>query len=256
MGAESLIGMGIGLIGAIGGLFGNKKANKQLAALQAQDPNYATSTAGIANKQLADSRLGLAQSLLNAKMPGSSTIEHGIYGNAANQQGVIERNATSGAQALALGAANVGDANNAFRQEGLDQNNYYQQNLNNLNQAQEGVMNENNADYNDQLRQYGDKVQIQGAINKNRQNTWGSIANLGFGTADFAANGGFDGIGGAFKFVEAVVNFATSEFIAIDTEGESTPCEIICFALSLRVANLFIIYGSSSVPVRYFLGSK
>lgn len=191
-----LAGLGVGLIGAIGGLFGNGKANRELRKLQAQDPNYATSEAGIANHGLADSRLALAQTILNSKMPGSASIERGIYANAANQQGNIARNATSGAQALALGAANEGQANNAFRQEGLDQANYYRGNLQNLNEAQQGMINENQNDYNDQLRQYGDKVQIQGAINKNRQNTWNSIANLGFGVADFASNSGMGGKGG------------------------------------------------------------
>ncbi len=31
-------------------------------------------------------------------------------------------------------------------------------------------------------------------MNENRQNTWGDISSLGFGLADFAQSGGFEGV--------------------------------------------------------------
>lgn len=190
---SSAIGLGVGVIGSIGRLFGNAKANRELRALQASDPNYATSSAGIANNKLASGRLGLAQTLLNAKMPGSQTIERGIQSSQSNTVGNFRRGATDSSQFLLGAAGTEGIANDAYEKEGLMQNDYYQQNLKNLNGAQEGMINENNKGFEDDLRRYSDKVQIGGAINQNRQNSWGSLSNLGFGMADFSANGGFGG---------------------------------------------------------------
>lgn len=191
-----IAGLGLGLIGTIGKLFGAGKANKRLKALQQQDPNYATSQAGIANQGLAGQRLGLAQTLLNSKMPGSSTIERGIYGNQANQFANINRNATDSSQALALGAATQGQTNSAFNQLGVENSQNYQQNLQNLNSAEQGSMNENDKVFADQQRRFGDQAQIQGQINQNNQNVWGSIADGGFSLANAGMNGGFSGLFG------------------------------------------------------------
>lgn len=191
-----LPGMALGVIGSIGQLFGNAKANKELRNLQGQDPNYATSAAGIQNNQVAQGRYGLAQTLLNSRMPGTSTLENDIYGNQSNTVAGANRNATNSAQALAVGAGAQGQTNQAFNQLGQEQNQYFQQNLQNYNQAGEGVINEGDKAFGDQQRRFGDQVQIQGAINKNRQNTWGSIANGGFALADFGMNGGFSNLFG------------------------------------------------------------
>lgn len=181
--AVAVGGIGLGLVGTVGKMFGNAKANKTLGQLKGQIPTYASSP-------YAAQRLALANTMLNAKMPGSSTIERGIYGNQANQMANINRNATDSSQALALGAATQGATNQAFEQEGLDQNQYHQQALNNLTGAQEGMINEGDKVYQSQQTKFGDLAQIEGAQNQNTQNTWGSIANLGFGMADLGVNGG------------------------------------------------------------------
>ena len=190
---SSAVGIGLGLVGSIGKMFGNAKANRELRTLQANDPNYATSSAGMANNKLASGRLGLAQTLLNARMPGAQTIERNIYGTQANTTAGINRNATDSATALALQGGVQGQTNQAFNQLGLEEKNNYQQNYQNLVGAQEGMMNENDRAYQDQVRRFGDQAQIGGQINQNRQNTWSSISNLGFGIADIGANGGFGG---------------------------------------------------------------
>lgn len=181
---SSIIGLGTGLIGSIGKMFGNAKANRELRKLQGQIPVYQSSP-------YAQQRLSLAQTMLNAKMPGSATIEQGINTAQQNQLANIGRNATDSSQALLLGAGTQGVADQAYRQEGLDQNAYKQQALQNLTGAQEGMINEGDKVYQSDLNKFGDIAQIQGAMNKNRQDTWGSIANLGFGIADLGMNGGF-----------------------------------------------------------------
>ena len=44
--------------------------------------------------------------------------------------------------------------------------------------------------YQSQPNNFGDLAQIEGAQNQTTQNSWGSIANLGFGMADLGVNGG------------------------------------------------------------------
>ncbi len=181
----TIIGGGIGLIGGIGKLFGAGKANSGLNDLLKQDPTYAANP-------LASQRLGLAQTLLNARQPGAAYNERNIYGNQANQQANIQRNATDGSQALALGAASQATTNQAFGQLNQQEDQGYQQRLSNLNQAQQGEINEGDKVYQDQIRRFGDLAQIRGQQNQNTQNAWGSISNLGFGAMNFGLSGGFN----------------------------------------------------------------
>lgn len=191
-----LPGMALGVIGSIGQLFGNAKANRELRALQASDPNYATSQAGQQNNQIAQGRYGLAETILNSQMPGTAQEQNNILGAQSNVVGNANRTATNSAQALAVGAGAQGQTDQAFNNLALQQADWYKGNLANYNQAGQGVINEGDKRYQDQIRQYGDKAQIQGAINANRQNTWGSIANGGFALSNFGMNGGFSGMFG------------------------------------------------------------
>ncbi len=191
MGAESLlnpIGLGLGLIGSIGKMFGNGKANRELRALEKQNPIYKANP-------LAAQRLALAQTLLNARSPGSMQVERNIYGSAANQNAGIDRNATDANSALLAKTGTFGQELNAFNKLGLNEAEDYQRRYGNLTNAQEGQINEDDKVFGDETRRFQDKLQIGGAINANRQNSWGSLSNLGFGISDFATNGGFGGGG-------------------------------------------------------------
>lgn len=183
----SLIGIGTGLIGSIGKMIGRGKANKQLDELLKKDPAYT------ANPEVAN-RLGLAKTLLNARMPGAAAVERNIYGSQANTNAKVSRNATDSSQALAIAAGVGGQTNQAFQQQGLNEANNYQRNYNNLVGAQEGYINEGDKVFNDQVRRYGDEVSIRGQQNQNRQDNWSEISNLGFGLGDFGMNGGFKGL--------------------------------------------------------------
>src|SRR5215813_4668825 len=121
----SLAGLGIGLVGAIGKLFGRGKANREMNQVLAQDPTYQVNP-------VAKQRLGLAQSLLNSRMPGAANIEKNIYTNQANTISNINKNATDASQALALAANTQGQSNTAFNQLGIEEDQDYQRRLNNL----------------------------------------------------------------------------------------------------------------------------
>lgn len=181
---SSIIGGGIGLIGGIANIFGAGKSNKKLDDLLKQDPTYSANP-------LASQRLGLAQTLLSARMPGAASIERNIYGNQANQMAFINRNATDGSQALAAGAGAQGQTNKAFDQLGTQEAQDYQQRYSNLVGAQQGEINEGDKVYQDQIRRFGDIAQIRGQQNANTQNAWGSLSNLGFGAMNFGLAGGF-----------------------------------------------------------------
>lgn len=190
MGAESFmnpIGMAAGVVGTIGKMFSRAKNNRELEKLLGQDPSYSINP-------LAQQRLGLAQTLLNARMPGSQARENRIFGNQASNQYNVGRTATDASQALLMNATGQGQTNQAFGDLGMDEANYFQQNLNNLTGAQEGMIQEGNKVYEDQVRKYGNKMQIKGAQAENRNNTWSDVANLGFGLSDFGMSGGFDGM--------------------------------------------------------------
>lgn len=180
-----LAGAGLGLVGAIGKIFSRGAANRHLRELQKQDPVYQSSP-------LVAQRLGLANTILNARSPGAATAENNIYTNEANAISNNERGATDASQFLANAGGVQGATNAAFNT--LDQNETadYQRRYGNYVGANEAMVNEGDKVFNDNVRRFDDKAQIQGAQQKNNSNSWSDVSNSGFALADFAANGGFD----------------------------------------------------------------
>lgn len=178
------IGLGVGLLGGIGSLFGSRRANRRLEELNRMNPQYQTNP-------IAQQRMGLAQTLLNARMPGAAAIERNIYGAQANQLGAISRGATDSSQALALAAGTQGQANQAFTNLGIQESQDYYNRLENLEGAQQGMIAEGDKQYQDQVRRFEDTARIRGAQTANTQGAWNSLSNLGFGVMDFALAGGF-----------------------------------------------------------------
>lgn len=185
------VGIATGIIGAIGGIFGNHRANRQLKALQASDPSYSTSQAGITNQKLVDQRLGLAKTMLNARSPGAAAAERNIYGTTANLDANIDRNATDSSQALLLKTQAAGQEAGQFNNLQQNEIQDYQRRYGNYTGAQQEAINEGDKVFQDETRRFGDRAQIGGALNQNRQNTWSTISNGGFALANFAENGGF-----------------------------------------------------------------
>lgn len=185
----SLIGTGLGIVGGIGQMFARHKANKELDRLLGKDPQYQINP-------LAQERLGLARTLLNARMPGAEQAERNIYQTQANTIAATNRAATDSSQALALAAGTQGKTDNALNTLGQEEAQDYQRRYGNLVGAQEGMINEGDKMYNDKLRRYNDEVQIRGAQQQNRMDNWQTVGNMGFGLADVGMNGGFSGLFG------------------------------------------------------------
>ena len=186
----TLISGGVGLLGSIGKMFGRGAANRQMRKLMARMPEYK-------ENPLARQQLGLAQTMLNARMPGAASAERNIYGSQANAISNVERAGTDSAQALAAASGIQGQTNQAFQNLGVQEAGDYQRRYGNLAAAQQGVINEQDKVYQDKMNRFQMQTQLLGGINENRQNTMGDISNLGFGLAAFTAlNPGMFGGGG------------------------------------------------------------
>jgi hypothetical protein len=178
-----LIGAGIGLVGGIGKMLGRKKANKKMDQLLSQDPQYTANP-------IAGERLGLAQMLLNARMPGATNMERNIYAQQSNRINNVNNVATDASQALALGGAAVNQTSNQFQQLGMQEAQDYQRRFSNLSGAQEGMIAEGDKVYQDQIRRFNNLAQIRSMQNANNQANWGDIGNLGASLMNFGLSGG------------------------------------------------------------------
>jgi hypothetical protein len=185
----ALAGAGLGLAGGIANMIGNSRANRKLEQLLQNNPKYAANP-------LAAQQLGLAQTLLNARMPGAAAAERNIFQNQANMMGQVNRNATDASQALALAAAGQGQTNQALGNLSMQEAQDYQRRYGNLVNAQATNIQEGDKVFQDKIRRFQDEAQIRGAQNANRQNTWSSLSNLGFGVMNLGMAGGFDGMFG------------------------------------------------------------
>lgn len=182
-----LAGAGLGLIGTIGKMFARGAANRKLRQLQKEDPVYQSSP-------IAAQRLGLANTLLNARAPGAAAAEQNIYSNQANATANAERGATDSSQLLLTGGAIQGQTNDAFNQLGQNETADYQRRYGNQVGAQEGMIAEGDKVFNDQTRRFNDKTQFQGAQAANNANNWGDVSNFGMALGNFGVNGGFNSL--------------------------------------------------------------
>jgi len=183
-----IIPAAVGLVGGVGKMIGRGQANKELERLLAEAPKY-------------KNRAGLTQTQLNARMPGAVQAERNVYGEQANILGRGQQAATSSSDILQQLAGVQSQTNQAI--SGINQAELadYQRRYGNLAEAE-------NADYLAAQNQYAQKAQIKGAMQENRQNTWGDISSMGFGVANFAAQGGFNKAKGEVDPTKAASNMS------------------------------------------------
>lgn len=190
----SWIAVGVGVVGVVGGAISRGNANKKARKLQEEaERNKYTAN------PLAQKRLGLANTLLNARMPGAASAERNIYRSGASAFSNVQRNATNSNQVLGLGAAIQGQEGQQFENLAGMEDQDYQRRLANQENAQQGVINEGDKAAAGTQNLLQQKSQLQGAIAANNANTWSSISNLGFSAANFGMQGGFNsGMGKSF----------------------------------------------------------
>ena len=173
-----LAGLATGAVGMIGSLISGFSTKNKLNKDMKNDPTYQQYD----SPELA-SRLGLAKSLLNARMPGAARAEQLIQGNQANAAGSIDRNASSGAQALSMLSASEGQTNDAFGNLQTQEAQDYYNRLGNLTGAQTATATaqtaEHDKSYNDTIRKWQDKINVIMAKNAINNNMAQSVTNFG-----------------------------------------------------------------------------
>lgn len=168
----ALIGLGVGLAGSVGKMFERKSANRRLETIKQslkENPLYAQQYA-------------LAQSMFQAQAPGTQEFIRGAERSRASQIAAAER---AGQNPLLTAAAAGAQANEAMQQIAAQQAAYKTSQYGNVAQAGMNLAQE-------QERIFKERAEIDAMKQENRYNTWGDIANLGFGVANFAAQGGFN----------------------------------------------------------------
>lgn len=160
----------LGLLQGVANIFTSNAANKSLNNVLKQQTEYQ-------ENPLSGQYLGLSKNLFNGRMAGAPQQERGIYANNANYNAQVARNASSGAQALALGAAGQGQTDNALDELQVKEQQQKMGLLGNLNNAYGQSIKEGDKVYNDKVRRFNDYAAIRGAQMKNRTNAVNGIFN-------------------------------------------------------------------------------
>jgi len=166
----SLIPAAIGAVS--GGIKIIKGINQDGLANKVVVPDATYNTSPYARAMLAT-----ATQMKNAKMPGAQNAEAGILGNQANTVGAIDRNSNSGAQALSMVSAAQGNTDNALNNLGTLEGKYAMETTNNLNNAQQTMINEGDKVYQDKVRKQQAAIQEKNNLRAASTANWGGGMN-------------------------------------------------------------------------------
>jgi len=185
------IGAVSGLAGSIGALIGSAKDKKESNKINPEYKPYEISP-------YAKNNLALAKARLGSKSAAVTMAETGIQKNQAAAGYNAEKSASDGSQLLAAGGAIQAQADNAETNLAGAQEQFTQQNLQNLNQANAGMTNELDKQYQDNLQKYMTDLNLKMAYrNASRQgfsNAMAGLAGVGGGMANGAFGTGLQGV--------------------------------------------------------------
>lgn len=173
------------------------QAGKQKRAAKKINPVNATYTENQNIKELAAE----GENLYKGRMSGATQAEQNILSGAANYNAAIDRNATSGSQAIAAKAAGLGQVGQDFQDLALKEAQDKQGRFGIYSQTSQLMAQEGDKVFQDKLRKYYDdlnyKRALEGASMQNKANAWGSLDNAVMGAATMLAPGGvLGGLGG------------------------------------------------------------
>lgn len=184
----SFIGVAAG-VGALGGaikIFQGAHQNKLANKVVVPDASYETSP-------YAQKMYDQAQMLLNSRQPGMAAAEDNIMGSQANALGAVDRNATSGSQALAMLGGIQGNTNQAFQNLQSQEGQWKLNTLNNFNQASNAMIGEGDKVYQSDLQKrieaINEKNALRGAGTQNIGNGINDFQNTAFLAASLKAGG-------------------------------------------------------------------
>lgn len=197
----SFAAVGIASAGSslIGSIFKGIQARKQQKMANAINPVNAV----YEKSPYAENQLATVQQMMNGRMAGAASEQNNIFNNMANSMGSVGRNSTSGAQSLAMLGGLQGNTNQALSQLQQKENMNSQSLLGYLSSANQGMTQENQNVYQDQLRNYNNDLNAKNALqNASWQNKGGMVdgfQNALMGVGNMASQGVFNGLGGQPK---------------------------------------------------------
>ena len=195
-----VIGLGTGLYQAISGTKQQKSGQKAFEQAMAARPQYEISDT--VKQQLAE-----AQARYNAQNPAIAMAYQQAQQGMAGQMANAQRNASSGAQALAAGSGAQAQLQSIAPQLAAQQTAYNQQQYANLNQAQGLMSQEEKARFSDMLAANQAKqnfgLGLAQAGSAMRSQGLGAIAQGGLGLATAGLMGKFGGTKGSSTGTEA-----------------------------------------------------
>lgn len=174
-GVSSAMGVGSGLAN----LFAAKKIKPQYTPYE--------------RSKYASQMLGQAQMGLNSQRAGATAQRRGLLGSQANATAAAQRNATDPSQILAIAAGLAGQADQSLADAAAMDANWYQQNMNNLMQAQNANISEDRMLYEDKMRKWEADMSLKNAFRNSGQqsivNGLGNFAGAAFAGADLMQRG-------------------------------------------------------------------
>lgn len=155
-------------MGLFAGIYGLIQGGKQKKLAKSINPVNTTYEESKYIKDL----YGQGKNLYQGRMAGANQMEQNIRSNQANTVANVERNATSGAQALALAAGLQGNTNQAFSDLALKEAQDKQNRFGVLSNVSQLMTQEGDKVYQDKLRKYYDdlnyKRALEGAAQQNQ----------------------------------------------------------------------------------------
>ena len=162
------------IFGAINSLLQGKKQKKMAKAI-----NPVNAVAEV-NQPIQD-LYAEGKNLYQGRMAGANQLEQNLLTNQANAMGSVNKNATSGSQALAVAAGLQGQTNQGFQDLQLNEAQDKQNRFGVMSNVSQLLSQEQDKVYQDKLRNYYDDLNykrgLEGAAMQNNANFWGGLDN-------------------------------------------------------------------------------
>jgi len=175
------------IFGAINSLIQGKKQKKMAKGINPIQANYETS-------EPIQDLYNEGRNLYQGRTAGANALEQNLLTNQANAMGNVNRNATSGSQALAVAAGLQGQTNQGFQDLQLNEAQDKQNRFGVMSNVSQLLAQEGDKVYQDKLRKYYDDLNykrgLEGAAMQNNANFWGGLDNaIGAGVSLLSPGG-------------------------------------------------------------------
>lgn len=165
------------------------KWEKEMKDIMGKDPKYTSSP-------YAANTLGLAQTLMNSRMAGAQSRANNISSSGANVRAGIGRNATDSSQALSLMVGTQGAQDQGYNDLAIQEGQDAAAKQQNLISANQGMTEEGDKMFDDEVRRWQDQVNYTMTKLKARQAGGNDISQLGSGLSSMGGGGGGGMMGG------------------------------------------------------------